>query len=70
MVPSPAFAMDPGKRSASDASNGGRSMWCRVMGAGLSSGGGHGRRLPLAMTTEPVPLLDAAPATVAETEVE
>jgi hypothetical protein len=41
-----------------------------VTGVGSSSGGGYGRRLPLAMTAEPMPLLGATPAAVAKTEVE
>jgi hypothetical protein len=68
--PPPAFTMDPGKCPTSDASGGGRSAQHRVMGAGSSSGGGRGRRLPLAVTMEPGPLLNAAPAMVVEIEVD
>jgi hypothetical protein len=65
-----AFAMDPGKRPTGDASSGERSTRRRVTRAGSSSGGGHGRRLPLAMTAEPVQPLDVVSSATAETEVE
>jgi hypothetical protein len=62
--------MDPGKRPAGDVSGDGRSMWRRVTWAGLSSGSGHGRHLPLAVTAEPAQPSDVVPPTAAEMEVE
>jgi hypothetical protein len=46
------------------------SMRRHVMLVGSSSGGRHGRRLPLAVTTELVQPSDVVPATVVNTEVE
>jgi hypothetical protein len=62
--------MDPSKCPTGDASSDGWPMRCRMMWVGSSSGGRHGRRLPLTVTAEPVQSLDAMLAVVAETEVE
>jgi hypothetical protein len=59
--------MDLGKRSTGDASEEGRSMRCRLTGVRSSSGGGHRRGLPLAVSLEPTQPSDAALATAAET---
>jgi hypothetical protein len=45
-------------------------MQHRVTKAGSSSGGGHGRCLPLAVTVEPAQPSDAVPIATVETEVE
>jgi hypothetical protein len=62
--------MNLGERPTGDMSGDGQSMWRHVTWVGLSSGGEHGRHLPLAVSAESAQPSDAAPSAVAETEVE